>query len=55
LAILVIRYESAEVEEFAPQIPYFSLRQSIRPRITGWAQVNYPHGASAQSALAKLE
>jgi putative colanic acid biosynthesis UDP-glucose lipid carrier transferase len=30
----------SEVEEFAPQIPYFSLRHSIRPGITGWAQVS---------------
>jgi exopolysaccharide biosynthesis polyprenyl glycosylphosphotransferase len=45
----------AEVEEFAPQIPYFSLRHSIRPGITGWAQVNYPHGATVEDALAKLE
>jgi O-antigen biosynthesis protein WbqP len=30
----------SEVKEFAPQIPYFSLRHSIRPGITGWAQVN---------------
>ena len=44
-----------EVEEFAPQIPYFSLRHSIRPGITGWAQVNYPHGAPVEDALAKLE
>jgi exopolysaccharide biosynthesis polyprenyl glycosylphosphotransferase len=45
----------AEVEEFSPQIPYFSLRHSIRPGITGWAQINYPHGATRDDALAKLE
>lgn len=45
----------SEVEEFSPQIPYFSLRHSIRPGITGWAQVNYPHGATVEDALAKLE
>lgn len=45
----------SEVEEFAPQIPYFSLRHSIRPGITGWAQVNYPHGTTVEEALAKLE
>lgn len=45
----------AEVEEFAPQIPYFTLRHSIRPGITGWAQVNYPHGVTVQDALTKLE
>lgn len=45
----------SEVEEFTPQIPYFSLRHSIRPGITGWAQVNYPHGVTVDDALAKLE
>ena len=45
----------AEIDEFSPQIPYFSLRHSIRPGITGWAQINYPHGITAQDALAKLE
>lgn len=44
-----------EVKEFTPQIPFFSLRHSIRPGITGWAQVNYPHGARVEDALAKLE
>lgn len=45
----------AEVSEFSAQIPYFSLRHSIRPGITGWAQINYPHGVTVQDALAKLE
>lgn len=44
-----------EVNEFTPQIPYFSLRHSIKPGITGWAQINYPHGATVQDGLAKLE
>jgi len=45
----------SEVEEFAPQIPCLALRHSIRPGITGWAQANYPHGATVDNALAKLE
>lgn len=44
-----------EVKEFTPQIPFFSLRHSIRPGITGWAQVNYRHGVKVEDALAKLE
>ena len=44
-----------EVNEFTPQIPYFSLRHSIRPGITGWAQINYPHGATVEDGLRKLE
>jgi exopolysaccharide biosynthesis polyprenyl glycosylphosphotransferase len=44
-----------EVDEFTPQITFFSLRHSILPGITGWAQVSYPHGARVEDALAKLE
>ena len=44
-----------EVQEFKSKIPYFSLRHSLKPGITGWAQVNYPHGASTDDALQKLK
>lgn len=44
-----------EVEEFGNSIPYFALRHSVRPGITGWAQVNYPHGTSVEDALEKLK
>lgn len=44
-----------EVREFAPLIPYFALRHTVRPGITGWAQVNYPHGATLEDALEKLQ
>jgi exopolysaccharide biosynthesis polyprenyl glycosylphosphotransferase len=44
-----------EVREFEPEIPYFGLRHAIRPGITGWAQVNYPHGATKEDALEKLQ
>ena len=37
------------------EIPYYSLRHAVAPGITGWAQVNYPHGATDEDALAKLE
>jgi len=44
-----------EVLEFEPEIPYFVLRHAIRPGITGWAQVNYHHGASKEDAFEKLQ
>jgi lipopolysaccharide/colanic/teichoic acid biosynthesis glycosyltransferase len=44
-----------EVHAFASRIPYFNLRHSIRPGITGWAQINYPHGATVKDALEKLQ
>ncbi len=36
-------------------IPYYSLRHSIKPGVTGWAQVCYPYGASVEDARHKLE
>jgi sugar transferase (PEP-CTERM system associated) len=36
-------------------IPYYSLRHSIRPGITGWAQVNYEYGSSVEDAREKLK
>lgn len=44
-----------EVREFEEKVPYFSLRHSVRPGITGWAQVNYKHGATVEDALEKLQ
>jgi exopolysaccharide biosynthesis polyprenyl glycosylphosphotransferase len=44
-----------EVREFESRIPYFSLRHSIRPGITGWAQVNYRHGTKIEDGLEKLQ
>jgi len=43
------------VANLKKEIPFYSLRHSIRPGITGWAQVNYPYGATVEDALAKLE
>jgi len=44
-----------EVREFEAKIPYFSLRHSIRPGITGWAQINYRHGVTVEDGLEKLQ
>lgn len=44
-----------EVREFGTKVPYFSLRHAVRPGITGWAQVNYKHGAKVEDALEKLQ
>jgi sugar transferase (PEP-CTERM system associated) len=37
------------------KIPYYGLRHTVRPGITGWAQVRYQYGASVEEAKAKLE
>lgn len=43
------------IEKLAREIPFFNKRQMILPGLTGWAQVNYPYGASTQDALEKLQ
>jgi sugar transferase (PEP-CTERM system associated) len=39
----------------AEQIPFFNLRHSVRPGLTGWAQVKFRYGASLDDAKEKLE
>ncbi|MBL8646443.1 TIGR03013 family XrtA/PEP-CTERM system glycosyltransferase [Sphingosinicella xenopeptidilytica] len=43
------------VEELAAEIPYYRERHIVKPGITGWAQLNYPYGASVMDARHKLE
>jgi lipopolysaccharide/colanic/teichoic acid biosynthesis glycosyltransferase len=43
------------VEQLGSKIPYYSARHSIKPGITGWAQVRYPYGASLDDAVEKLQ
>ncbi len=42
------------VEELEQKIPLYTIRHNVRPGITGWAQVNYPYGASVEDAKNKL-
>jgi sugar transferase (PEP-CTERM system associated) len=43
------------VESLRRKIPYYDERHTVRPGITGWAQVNYPYGATVDDAFRKLE
>ena len=41
--------------ELKQHIPFFGLRLLVKPGLTGWAQVNYPYGASIEDAREKVE
>jgi exopolysaccharide biosynthesis polyprenyl glycosylphosphotransferase len=43
------------VQQLKQQIPFFGLREAVKPGITGWAQIRYPYGSSVEDAKAKLE
>jgi sugar transferase (PEP-CTERM system associated) len=43
------------VEQLRREIPYYDERHTVRPGITGWAQVQYEYGASVEAAFRKLE
>ena len=43
------------VEKLMKAIPYYSERLTVKPGITGWAQIKYPYGASEKEALEKLK
>jgi lipopolysaccharide/colanic/teichoic acid biosynthesis glycosyltransferase len=42
------------VELLAQEIPFYRERHCVKPGITGWAQLNYPYGASIEDARQKL-
>ncbi len=43
------------VEELTEHLSYYAERHMVKPGITGWAQINYPYGASIEDSRQKLE
>ncbi|BAI97165.1 sugar transferase [Sphingobium sp. TA15] len=43
------------VEDLEQHLRYYAERHMVKPGITGWAQINYPYGASIEDARNKLE
>ncbi|MEN2747681.1 TIGR03013 family XrtA/PEP-CTERM system glycosyltransferase [Sphingomonas sp. T9W2] len=43
------------VSALEDKLPYYAERHMVKPGITGWAQINYPYGASIDDARQKLE
>jgi sugar transferase (PEP-CTERM system associated) len=43
------------VDQLRKEIPFYDQRLSVKPGVTGWAQIKYPYGASKEDALEKLK
>ena len=43
------------VDQLTRQIPYYAVRQSVKPGVTGWAQVRYHYGATLEDSAEKLQ
>ena len=43
------------VSDLEARLPFYAERHVVKPGITGWAQINYPYGASIEDARQKLE
>jgi sugar transferase (PEP-CTERM system associated) len=41
------------VAQLQQQIPFYDIRHSVKPGVTGWAQVRYSYGASVEDARRK--
>ncbi len=43
------------VDTLEDELPYYYVRHTVKPGLTGWAQINYRYGASVEDAHIKLE
>ncbi len=43
------------VTDLEEHLPFYAERHMVKPGITGWAQINYPYGASIEDSRKKLE
>ena len=55
MSLIGPRPERPEIEKkLRLEIPFYDFRYSVKPGLSGWAQINYPYGASIQDAENKL-
>lgn len=43
------------IKQLKEIIPFYETRLLVKPGLTGWAQINFPYGASEEDALEKLQ
>ena len=43
------------VDKLSESIPYYSERHTVKPGVTGWAQLRYSYGATEEDAIEKLQ
>jgi len=43
------------IDQLKKEIPFYDQRFSVKPGVTGWAQVRFPYGASVEDAKEKLQ
>jgi lipopolysaccharide/colanic/teichoic acid biosynthesis glycosyltransferase len=43
------------VKDLSQKISYYPSRHTVKPGITGWAQIRYPYGATVEDAIQKLQ
>nr|WP_316639021.1 TIGR03013 family XrtA/PEP-CTERM system glycosyltransferase [uncultured Roseateles sp.] len=43
------------VDELTREIPYYAVRHSVKPGVTGWAQVRYQYGSTVEDSIEKLQ
>lgn len=43
------------VETLRKEIPHYNMRHLIKPGLSGWAQINFPYGASVEDTIEKLQ
>ncbi len=43
------------VDQLTQKIPFYAVRHSVKPGVTGWAQVRYAYGATVEDSQEKLQ
>ncbi|MDI4631726.1 TIGR03013 family PEP-CTERM/XrtA system glycosyltransferase [Pelomonas sp. V22] len=43
------------VDDLVTKIPYYAVRHSVKPGVTGWAQVRYEYGSTIEDSVEKLQ